>query len=190
MTEEQPTTTTGAETTEEPAAPEAAAAQTAAPEAPASEAVAAAATAAPPTPQPAPRPAGEDKYGGFIWGLGRRKTSVARVRIRPGSGTFLVNKRELDSYLPRERDRNTARAPLAALSQPGGWDIWANVKGGGTTGQAGAISLGLARALAKALPDVEPTLRERRLLTRDARMTERKKPGQPGARTRFQFSKR
>jgi len=187
MTEEQPTTTTDVETTEAPAAPEAPTPQTAAPEAPASEA---ATTAAPPTPQPAPRPAGEDKHGGFIWGLGRRKTSVARVRIRPGSGTFLVNKRELDSYLPRERDRNTARAPLAAVSQSGGWDIWANVKGGGTTGQAGAISLGLARALAKALPDVEPTLRERRLLTRDARMTERKKPGQPGARKRFQFSKR
>jgi small subunit ribosomal protein S9 len=126
----------------------------------------------------------------YIWGTGRRKKAVARVRIRPGTGKFLVNKREADAYFNHQRDRDAIVAPLRAAKMVRGWDVWANVNGGGHTGQAGAVVLGLARALAKAMPETESTLRDHGLLTRDARMSERKKPGQPGARKRFQFSKR
>lgn len=126
----------------------------------------------------------------FIWGTGRRKTAVARVRIRPGTGQFTVNKRQADEYFRIERDREDIRAPLAAAKMPTSWDVWVNVNGGGFHGQAGAVTLGLARALAKAMPEIESALRAHRLLTRDARMKERKKYGQRGARRRFQFSKR
>jgi len=126
----------------------------------------------------------------YIWGTGRRKKAVARVRIRPGTGRFLVNKREADQYFNHQRDREAIVAPLRVAQMARGWDVWANVKGGGYTGQAGAVVLGLARALAKAMPETEGALRDHGLLTRDARMPERKKPGQPGARKRFQFSKR
>jgi small subunit ribosomal protein S9 len=126
----------------------------------------------------------------YIWGTGRRKSSVARVRIRPGGGLFLINKREADQYFNHERDRQAIGAPLRAVKMVKRWDVWANVVGGGYTGQAGAVMLGLARALAKAMPELEAALRDEGLLTRDARMIERKKPGQPGARKRFQFSKR
>lgn len=126
----------------------------------------------------------------FIWGTGRRKKAVARVRIRPGKGLFLVNKREVDEYFPDDRERRTARAPLTIAENASHWEIHVNVRGGGISGQAGAVSLGLARALTKAVPELESTLRDNGLLTRDARMPERKKPGQPGARKRFQFSKR
>ncbi len=143
-----------------------------------------------PQTQTATPPAAQAKGGGFIWGTGRRKKAVARVRIRPGDGKFLINKREIDNFFSSERDRNTIITPLAAIEATGAWDVWVNVVGGGSTGQAGAISLGLARALVKALPDRESILRDKSLLTRDARMPERKKPGQPGARKRFQFSKR
>ncbi len=126
----------------------------------------------------------------YIWGTGRRKAAVARVRIRPGSGNFLVNKRKMDEYFPRLCDQESVLAPLQILGMLVSYDVWVNVNGGGATGQAGAVTLGLARALAKHIPEVEHDLRGKGLLTRDARMKERKKPGQPGARKRFQFSKR
>ena len=126
----------------------------------------------------------------YVWGTGRRKKAVARVRIRPGTGKFTVNKRKSEDYFLVQRDRRAIIAPLEVTRMLRSWDIWANVRGGGFTGQAGAVVLGLARALSKAMPDVEAALRDHGLLTRDARMSERKKPGQPGARKRFQFSKR
>jgi small subunit ribosomal protein S9 len=126
----------------------------------------------------------------YIWGTGRRKKAVARVRIRPGTGKVLVNKREVDHFFTEIKDRQAVSAPLEAVSMVGSWDIWAKVDGGGRSGQAGAVMLGLARAIAKAMPDLETALRDRGLLTRDARMKERKKYGQKGARKRFQYSKR
>ncbi len=137
--------------------------------------------------RPAPTPPADKHY---FWGTGRRKTSVARVRIRPGDGKFIVNKREATAYFNHERDREAILQPLQVARMMKSWDIHANVDGGGYTGQAGAIVLGLARALSEAVPEVEHALRDHGLLTRDARMAERKKPGQPGARRRFQFSKR
>ena len=126
----------------------------------------------------------------YIWGTGRRKEAVARVRIRPGTGTILVNKRDMEKYFTGPRDRRAVLAPLKTVKMAKSWDVWANVNGGGPTGQAAAVKLGLARALAKAVPDNEAALRDQGLMTRDARMKERKKPGQPGARKRFQYSKR
>jgi len=171
-----------------PASPEAAAA--AAPEAPAAAAPDAAAAAAEETQvvsQPAPQLA-EGKQ--FIWGTGRRKTAVARVRIRPGTGKFIVNKREATAYFTHERDRQVILGPLEAAKMLKSWDVYVNVDGGGYVGQAGAVVLGLARALTKAVPEVESALRDQGMMTRDARMKERKKYGQRGARRRFQFSKR
>ena len=129
-----------------------------------------------------------DKH--YWWGTGRRKTAVARVRIRPGTGKFLVNKREISAYFAEEKDRQAVVSPLETTNMIGAWDVWVNVSGGGGTGQAGAVLLGLSRAVARAVPEAESALRDRGLLTRDARMVERKKYGQPGARKRFQFSKR
>ena len=126
----------------------------------------------------------------FIWGTGRRKKAIARVRVRPGSGKFLVNDREKDAYFVDIRDQNAAALPLTTINMLKSWDVFANVNGGGNVGQAGAVCLGLARALVKAAPDAEAALRDNGLLTRDARMKERKKYGQKGARKRFQFSKR
>ena len=126
----------------------------------------------------------------YFWGTGRRKKAVARVRIRPGTGKILMNKKELDQYFTQDKDRSCVLAPLQCVRMVKAWDIWANIKGGGFTGQAGAVKLGLARALIVAMPDNEHALRAQGLLTRDARMVERKKPGQKGARKRFQFSKR
>ncbi len=126
----------------------------------------------------------------YIWGLGRRKAAVARVRIKPGEGKFLINKKEVDKFFCLDRDRNAVRKPLTVTDSAKQYDVWVNVGGGGTTGQAGAIVLGLARALMKSNPDAEGVLRENQVLTRDARKVERKKPGQRGARRRFQFSKR
>ncbi len=150
----------------------------------AGDADAAAATAEAPAPK-----SGEMKHG-FYWGTGRRKTSVARVRVRPGEGTFLINKREIDQYFPEERDRKDVVAPLQATGTLKKFDVYANVQGGGPSGQAGAIVLGVARALREADPTLEHTLRDGGYLTRDSRMVERKKYGQRGARRRFQFSKR
>ena len=145
-----------------------------------------------PAPAPTPKRSAADLPAGvhYIWGTGRRKKSVARVRIRPGSGKILVNKRELNEYFPSESDRRSATAALVAVGMMDSWDIWVNMGGGGSTGQAGALELGLARALLKAMPELEPSLRAKGLLTRDARMKERKKYGQRGARRKFQFSKR
>ncbi len=123
-------------------------------------------------------------------GLGRRKTSVARVLLRPGSGKFEINGRTLGSYLPRLSLQQHVQEPLMATQMQGRYDIKCNVDGGGQTGQAGAIRLGIARALLKIDPDLRKTLREKGMLTRDPRVVERKKPGRPGARKRFQFSKR
>jgi small subunit ribosomal protein S9 len=131
----------------------------------------------------------KEKYG-YWWGTGRRKTSVARVRIRPGSGKFLVNKRELDDYFKRDQDRKAAVAALKLVQAEKSFDIFVNVRGGGITGQAGATLLGVARALRTYDENYIGALRDNGLLTRDPRMVERKKPGQSGARRRFQFSKR
>lgn len=126
----------------------------------------------------------------YFWGTGRRKASVARVRIRPGTGKVLINKKESDVYFVHERDREAIVSPLTVINMLKSWDVWVNVGGGGITGQAGAVTLGLARALIKAVPDQESILRDHNMLTRDARMKERKKYGQKGARKKFQFSKR
>ena len=126
----------------------------------------------------------------FIWGTGRRKKATARVRIRPGTGVILINKRPIEQFFHVDRDRLDATSPLVAVNMLTSWDIWATVNGGGTTGQSGSVKLGLSRALIKAMPDLEADLRSLGLLTRDSRARERKKPGQPGARKRFQFSKR
>jgi small subunit ribosomal protein S9 len=123
-------------------------------------------------------------------GLGRRKTSVARVYLRPGSGNWEVNGRSIDVYFPRLTLQQHAQEPLAVVEQQGRFDVKVNVDGGGTTGQAGAVRLAVARALLEFDPELRGTLREHGLLTRDPREVERKKPGQPGARKRFQFSKR
>ena len=123
-------------------------------------------------------------------GLGRRKTSVARVWLRPGTGKFEINGRTLGAYLPRLSLQQHVQEPLMATQQAGRFDVKVNVDGGGTTGQAGAIRMGIARALLKVDPELRRALREKGMLTRDAREVERKKPGRPGARKRFQFSKR
>lgn len=127
---------------------------------------------------------------GFYWGTGRRKTSVARVRLKPGEGNLLINKRKLDEYFKTEQDRAAVMAPLAAAKTEKSFDVFVNVRGGGTTGQAGATVLGIARALRTYDSSLTQMLRDGGYLTRDPRMVERKKPGQSGARKRFQFSKR
>ncbi|MEN8376081.1 MAG: 30S ribosomal protein S9 [Gemmatimonadota bacterium] len=123
-------------------------------------------------------------------GVGRRKSSVARVYLRPGSGAWRINGRDAETYFPRESTRMYAAEPLEVTESAGQWDVLVNVRGGGLTGQAGAVRLGIARALVDSDEDLRPTLRQHGLLTRDAREVERKKPGRPKARKRFQFSKR
>jgi small subunit ribosomal protein S9 len=127
---------------------------------------------------------------GFAWGTGRRKSSTARVRIRAGTGLMIVNGRAFDDYFPVLMRRTHVLAPLEATAATGRYDIFANIKGGGETGQAGAMRLGIARALVRAEPEMSEALREGGFLTRDGRMVERKKYGQRKARRRFQFSKR
>jgi small subunit ribosomal protein S9 len=126
----------------------------------------------------------------FIWGTGRRKTAVARVRIREGTGKFLVNDLELDAYFVLEVQRGDVRAPLKATEMAGRIDVFVNIKGSGKSAQSGAVTLGLARALKEFRPDLEPALRDGGFLTRDSRMVERKKYGHKKARKSFQFSKR
>jgi small subunit ribosomal protein S9 len=126
----------------------------------------------------------------YVLGLGRRKTAVARVRIKPGTGSFLVNGRQLGEFFGTLRDANEAKGPLALLETPDTYDIVATVHGGGPYGQAGALSLGVARALKSANPVLFERLRGGGFLTRDPRMKERKKYGRRGARRGFQFSKR
>jgi small subunit ribosomal protein S9 len=140
-------------------------------------------------PKVAPKSTKEPK-GGYWWGMGRRKSSVARVRIKPGSGKFVVNKKDLDDYFKREQDQKAVMAPLVAVKAEKLFDVFINVRGGGTTGQSGASLLGIARALKNYDDSYLQALRDSGHLTRDPRMVERKKPGQRGARRRFQFSKR
>jgi len=126
----------------------------------------------------------------YIWGLGRRKTSVARVRIAPGNGQMLINNRKIEEFFPLDRLQKLARKPLEVTETAARFDVFINVNGGGTTGQVGACMLGIARALVKAEPASEPALRRHGLMTRDSRMVERKKYGLRGARRGCQFSKR
>lgn len=123
-------------------------------------------------------------------GVGRRKSAVARIRITPGSGKISVNGRDFEDYFGRVTQRKLLREPVDLLEVGKDYDISANVRGGGLTGQAGAIRHGIARALVKASPDNKPKLKKAGYLTRDAREKERKKYGLRGARRAFQFSKR
>jgi small subunit ribosomal protein S9 len=123
-------------------------------------------------------------------GTGRRKTSVARVRVRPGTGKITVNKKPLNEFFCIEQDRRAVLSPLEYCEVKDQVDVVIRVHGGGTTGQAGACMQGIARALLKHDSDLQEKLREKSFLTRDARMKERKKPGLHGARRGTQFSKR
>ena len=122
--------------------------------------------------------------------IGRRKDSVARVNMSPGKGEILINGRPFKDYLCRESLAIVVTQPLDLLDQRGSYDIKINVNGGGTSGQASAIRLGISRALNEVSSDFRPALKQAGFLTRDAREVERKKYGQPGARKKFQFSKR
>lgn len=129
---------------------------------------------------------GQVKYSA----TGRRKESKARVFLLPGSGQITINKRSVDNYFPRETLRMVLREPLEMTQTANKFDVVANVEGGGVSGQAGAVRLGIARALLKADSNFRSVLRNSGLLTRDPRMRERKKYGQKGARKRFQWTKR
>ncbi len=124
------------------------------------------------------------------YATGRRKSSTARVFLSPGTGQVKINKREVSDYFPREILRLIMTQPLELIEQNGNFDMYITVKGGGPSGQAGAVRHGIARALEKYDPTLRPTLKKAGLLTRDSREKERKKYGQRGARARFQFSKR
>jgi len=124
------------------------------------------------------------------YGTGRRKTAVARVYLRPGSGKIMVNKRDFETYFPNKVLKMIIRQPLLITETAEKFDIVVNVAGGGQSGQAGAIRHGLSRALLVFSPELRPRLKSAGFLTRDAREVERKKYGQPKARRRFQFSKR
>lgn len=124
------------------------------------------------------------------YGTGKRKTSVARVFLRRGRGKITVNGREVDDYFSTVMQRSKVREPLAATENEGNLDLYITVRGGGLTGQAGAVRHGIARALVDYEPELRGVLKEQGMLTRDARKKERKKYGQRGARARFQFSKR
>ena len=126
------------------------------------------------------------KYGA----TGRRKSSVARVNITPGNGAIKINKREFEDYFPRETDRILILEPLRLTNTLGKFDITVKVTGGGSTGQAGALRLGLSRALILCDSENKPTLKKANFLRRDPRMKERQKPGQKGARKKFQWVKR
>lgn len=127
-----------------------------------------------------------DRY----YGTGKRKTSTARVYLSPGSGEIIVNRRPLADYFPSEVQRTLIRYPLTITDNMGKFDVRATVDGGGLSGQAGAIRLGIAKALLEFNSELRPKLKKAGLLTRDSRIKERKKYGQKGARKRFQFSKR
>jgi small subunit ribosomal protein S9 len=135
-------------------------------------------------------PATPTAQANYTWGTGRRKSAIARVRVRPGTGSFVINGREMKEYFPTADWRVAALGPLAALGAETKFDVVVNVLGGGGTGQSGAVSMGLARALVRIDEAHEPVMRDNGFLTRDARMKERKKYGRAGARRSFQFSKR
>ncbi len=124
------------------------------------------------------------------YGTGRRKTSTARVYLRPGNGDIIVNRRGFDEYFPNEALRMIIRQPLRLTDTTEKFNILVNVNGGGTAGQAGAVRHGITRALLEFNADLRPTLKKAGFITRDPRQKERKKYGQKGARKRFQFSKR
>ena len=126
-----------------------------------------------------------------LWhAVGKRKTAIARVWLKPGSGSITVNNKALDEYISRESGVEVVKQPLEITETLGKYDITVNVRGGGVLGQAGAIRHGISRALVSINPEFRATLKKAELLTRDPRMKERKKYGQPGARARFQYSKR
>jgi small subunit ribosomal protein S9 len=122
--------------------------------------------------------------------IGRRKTSIARVYVKPGKGQIIVNDRELNEYFQSEILQTTVKQALALVKADGQYDVTVNVEGGGNKGQAEAIRLGIARALVNINTENRPPLKKEGLLTRDSRMVERKKPGRRKARRKFQFSKR
>ncbi len=122
--------------------------------------------------------------------IGRRKTSIARVYVKPGKGQIIVNDRELNDYFQSEILQTTVKQAITLLKADGQYDVTVNVEGGGNKGQAEAIRLGIARALVIINPENRPPLKKEGLLTRDSRMVERKKPGRAKARKKFQFSKR
>jgi small subunit ribosomal protein S9 len=124
------------------------------------------------------------------YGTGRRKTAAARVYLRPGKGNLEVNRKSFDDYFPNEALKMIIRQPLVITETADKFDIYVRVSGGGPTGQAGALRHGIARALVAYNPELRPKLKDAGFLTRDSREVERKKCGQPGARKRFQFSKR
>jgi small subunit ribosomal protein S9 len=124
------------------------------------------------------------------YGTGRRKTSTARVYLRPGNGDIVVNRRTFETYFPNQALQMIIRQPLSLTDTLGKFDILVNVDGGGAAGQAGAVRHGITRALMEFNADLRPTLKKAGLVTRDPRQKERKKYGQKGARKRFQFSKR
>jgi small subunit ribosomal protein S9 len=124
------------------------------------------------------------------YATGKRKTAVARVWLMPGDGKITINKRQIDDYLKRETAKMVIRQPLELTETLGKYDIYVNVRGGGISGQAGAIKHGISKALLEVNPDFRPLLKKAGFLTRDSRVKERKKYGQPGARKRFQYSKR
>ena len=131
-----------------------------------------------------------DEKTGELLGTGRRKSATARVRIKPGSGKIMVNHRNVETYFPIDEHRMIINEPFQTTENSEKFDVRVNVQGGGTAGQAEAIRLGIARALLLHDAELRPTLKAEGLLTRDSRVRERKKPGQPGARKNFQFSKR
>ncbi|MEQ8786128.1 MAG: 30S ribosomal protein S9 [Pirellulaceae bacterium] len=132
----------------------------------------------------------KDKINGDALGTGRRKSSVARVRVRAGSGKILINKRPLEEYFPNIQDRNSLLGPILDTGQETAVDVLIRVTGGGATGQSGACRMGIARALVSYDSELFPPLRDGGFLTRDSRMKERKKYGLRGARRGVQFSKR
>ena len=132
----------------------------------------------------------KDKYTGDILSTGRRKSSIARIRIRPGNGKITINQRELEEYFLNQQDRNAVLAPLESSEKQGELDIVIRVTGGGMTGQSGACRMGIARALAAFYEELFPVMREGGFMARDSRMKERKKCGLHGARRGTQFSKR
>ena len=132
----------------------------------------------------------KDKITGDALGTGRRKTAVARVRVRPGTGQITINDRSLEEFFATDQDRYAVTQVLEAVGQRGLLDLAIRVSGGGTTGQAGACRMGIARALVSYDTELFPTLRSEGFLTRDSRMKERKKYGLHGARRGVQFSKR
>ena len=128
--------------------------------------------------------------GNYYYGTGRRKSAVARVFIKQGSGKFTVNEKPVDEFFTRETGRMVVRQPLKLVNHEATFDIMVNVQGGGESGQAGAVRHGITRALMKVDSELRPKLKAAGYVTRDPRKKERKKYGQKGARARFQFSKR